>query len=165
MATAHKTHEGEKAAAGVVRELPPTLLRLDDQIEWYDTKSQSAQRRFKIMKALVISGAAAIPVVSAFQAPIYVPGILGAFVVVVEGLLSAYQYHTNWLTYRSTAEALKHEKYLYLAKADVYSRSRQPLRLLAQRIEGLISQEHGRWISSLSQHDREHEEADDSESA
>jgi hypothetical protein len=111
------------------------------------------------MKAIVIGGAAAIPVVAAFQAPLYVPAILGALVVVVEGLLHAYQYHTNWLTYRTAAEALKHEKYLYLARADVYYRSRQPLRLLAERIEGLISQEHGRWISSLHEHERDPEQA------
>jgi Protein of unknown function (DUF4231) len=76
-------------------------------------------------------------------------------VVVVEGLLQAYQYHQNWITYRSTAEALKHEKYLYLARADVYAAASNPLRLLAERIEGLISQEHARWISSRRQQDEE----------
>ena len=75
-------------------------------------------------------------------------GILGGIVVVVEGLLQAYQYHKNWITYRSTAESLKHEKYLYLARADAYAHSKYPLRLLAERIEGLISQEHARWIST-----------------
>ena len=66
-----------------------------------------------------------------------------------------HQYHQNWITYRSTAEALKHEKYLYLARADVYSTTKHPLRLLAERIEGLISQEHARWISSRRHQDDE----------
>ena len=97
---------------------------------------------------MVLGVAASIPVVAAFDVPVYVAGILGAVVVFVEGLLQAYQYRQNWITYRSTAESLKHEKYLYLARADVYAGSRDPLRLLAERIEGLISQEHARWISS-----------------
>ena len=134
----------------------PTLERLDSQIAWYDAKSRQCQLRFKFLKAVVLSAAAAIPVVAAFDVPLYVPGILGAVVVVVEGLLQAYQYHQNWITYRSTAEALKHEKYLYLARADVYGGSKHPLRLLAERIEGLISQEHARWISS-----RRHQDDDD----
>lgn len=133
----------------------PTLERLDSQIAWYDAKSRQCQLRFKFLKAVVLSAAAAIPVVAAFDVPLYVPGILGAVVVVVEGLLQAYQYHQNWITYRSTAEALKHEKYLYLARADVYGGSKHPLRLLAERIEGLISQEHARWISSRRHQDDE----------
>ena len=133
----------------------PTLRRLDGQIDWYDAKSRQSQLRFKGLKAVVLAGAAAIPVVAAFDVPIYVAGILGAVVVVVEGLLQAYQYHQNWITYRSTAEALKHEKYLYLARADVYAGSSNPLRLLAERIEGLISQEHARWISSRRHQDEE----------
>jgi hypothetical protein len=126
----------------------PTLERLDSQIAWYDAKSRQCALRFKVLKAVVIGAAAAIPVVAAFDVEVYVAGILGAVVVVIEGLLQADQYHQNWITYRSTAEALKHEKYLYLARADVYAGSRNPLRLLAERIEGLISQEHARWISS-----------------
>jgi hypothetical protein len=138
----------------------PTLERLDTQIAWYDAKSRQCQLRFKFLKAVVLAGAAAIPVVAAFDVPIYVAGILGAVVVVVEGLLQAYQYHQNWITYRSTAEALKHEKYLYLARADVYAGSRNPLRLLAERIEGLISQEHARWISSRRHQDDEEKKKD-----
>lgn len=130
----------------------PTLQRLEDQIAWYDRKSAECQRRFKWLKALVIGAAASIPVVAAFDVPVYVAGILGAVVVVTEGVLHVNQYHQNWITYRSTAEALKHEKYLFLARADVYGGSKKPLRLLAERIEGLISQEHARWISSRRQH-------------
>jgi hypothetical protein len=130
----------------------PTLKRLEDQIAWYDRKSAECQRRFKWLKALVIGAAASIPVVAAFDVPVYVAGILGAVVVVTEGVLHVNQYHQNWITYRSTAEALKHEKYLFLARADVYGGSKRPLRLLAERIEGLISQEHARWVSSRRQH-------------
>jgi hypothetical protein len=136
----------------------PTLERLDGQIAWYGAKSRQCQHRYKALKAVVLAAAAAIPVVAAFDAPLWVAGVLGGVVVVVEGLLQAYQYHANWITYRSTAEALKHEKYLFLARADVYAHSKNPLRLLAERIEGLISQEHARWISSRRQWDEEEEE-------
>jgi uncharacterized protein DUF4231 len=160
MTTARLTNDGT-SNVDLEQNRSPTEERLDDQINWYDKRSQEAQRRFKVMKGLVLVTAAAIPVVAAFEAPVYVAGVLGAVVVVLEGLLHAYQYHTNWLTYRSAAEALKREKYLYRARADAYapSRSRDPLRLLARRIEGLISQEHGRWIATLQQEERDH--ADD----
>lgn len=76
-----------------------------------------------------------------------VPAALGASVVVPEGLQRLNQYQQNWTTYRSTAEALKHEKYLFLALAGPYAGASAPSQLLADRIEGLISQEHAKWIS------------------
>jgi Protein of unknown function (DUF4231) len=154
--TEHRVGDLEAAVSAVSVEGPnPTLQRLDDQIAWYDAKSRECQLRYKGLKAIVIGVAAAIPVVAAFDVPVYVAGILGAVVVVVEGLLQAYQYRHNWITYRSTAEALKHEKYLYLARADAYAHSKNPLRLLAERIEGLISQEHAHWISTRRPPDEE----------
>lgn len=152
MAIAEPTPKLPAAVPSEAGEGNPTLQRLEDQIAWYDRQSARCQQRFKVLKALELAAAAAIPVVAGFGVPVYVAGILGAVVVVTEGVLHVNQYHQNWITYRSTAESLKHEKYLFLAGADVYSGSRKPLRLLAERIEGLISQEHARWISSRRHH-------------
>ncbi|MGH3013718.1 MAG: DUF4231 domain-containing protein [Gaiellaceae bacterium] len=152
MAIAEPTRKPPAAVPPEAGEGNPTLQRLEDQIAWYDRSSARCQQRFKWLKAVVIAAAAAIPVVAAFDVPVYVAGILGAVVVVTEGLVQVNQYHQNWITYRSTAEALKHEKYLFLARADVYSGSSKPLQLLAERIEGLISQEHARWVSSRRHH-------------
>ena len=46
------------------------------------------------------------------------------------------------------AKALKHEKYLFLAHAGPYAGSEEGRPLLADRIEGLISQEHAKWVSA-----------------
>jgi len=125
----------------------PTWERLEDQLNWYDRKSGENQRYYKWLKLLEIAVAAAIPVVAGIRSPVWVTGGLGAVVVVLEGAQHLYQFQANWITYRSTAEALKHERYLYLAEADPYSggdRRKQ----LAERLEGLISQEHAKWTGS-----------------
>jgi hypothetical protein len=97
--------------------------------------------------------AAAIPVGAAFGATAAVGAVLGAAVVVLEGIQQLNQFQSNWITYRSTAEALKHEKYLYLAKASPFDGER-PLQLLAERIEGLISQEHAKWSAAREKEER-----------
>lgn len=125
-----------------------TLARLDDQIAWYDQKSAYNQRWFKIVKALQLAAAAAVPVVAAIGVRAAVPAVLGAAVVVLEGLQQLNQYQQNWTSYRSTAEALKHEKYLFLALAGPYAGASSPPTLLAERIEGLISQEHAKWVTA-----------------
>ena len=65
----------------------------------------------------------------------------------LEGLQQLQQYQQNWTTYRSTCERLKHEKYLYLAQAGPYTKAPRPDALLAERVEGLVSQEHAAWVS------------------
>jgi hypothetical protein len=73
---------------------------------------------------------------------------LGSAVVVLEGVLQLNQYQQNWISYRATCEALRHEKYLFLAGAGPYAVTANGRALLAERIEGLISQEHAKWVST-----------------
>jgi Protein of unknown function (DUF4231) len=128
-----------------------TLDRLQDQIEWYDRKSASNQRAFKYLKICTISAAAVIPVIAKISGMSSVTAGLGVFIVVLEGLQQLNQYHSNWISYRSTCEALKHEKFLYLGKAGLYATANDPHALLAERIESLVSQEHAKWASSQEQ--------------
>jgi hypothetical protein len=130
-----------------------TLERLGDQLRWYGDRSEANRRAYKALKIAALVAAGAIPVLSAVGAlspsvaaisPL-VTAALGAGILGMESLQQLNQHQQNWLSYRSTAEALKHEKYLYLARAGPYRRSQEPQALLAVRIEGLISQEHGRW--------------------
>jgi hypothetical protein len=123
----------------------PTLARLDDQIQWYGSRSGSNQRWYKGFKVIAMVAAGIIPVLAVLTSPPVLSAALGAVILGVESLQQLNQYHENWISYRSTAEALKHEKYLYLAHAGPYARAREPHAMLAGRIETLISQEHNRW--------------------
>ena len=125
----------------------PVWARLEDQIAWYDAKSQRNQRRFKQLKVCQIVVAAAIPVAAAASAPVWLMGGGGALIVILEGLQQLQQYQQNWATYRSTCERLKHEKFLFLGQAGSYATAANPEALLAERVEGLVSQEHAAWVS------------------
>jgi Protein of unknown function (DUF4231) len=126
----------------------PTWERLEDQIEWYDTRSGRNQLSFKRLKYVEIVAAAAIPVVSAFGETRVAAAVLGGLVLLIEAILHLNQYQQNWITYRATAEALKHEKFLYLAQAGPYAAATDPRVMLAERVEGLASQEHAKWVSA-----------------
>ena len=132
----------------------PIMERLDDQIGWYDRKSMSCQRVFKRTKIVQIVAAAVIPFLAAlsvkevWSSVHWITGGLGVLVTVFEGLLQLGQYQQNWFMYRSTCEALKHEKYLYLGKAGPYASATDAHALLAERVESLVSQEHAKWAST-----------------
>lgn len=132
-------------------------MRLEDQIGWYDRRSGADQRLYKWLKLVEIVVAAALPVVAATHSPVAVTGSLAGVIVVLEGSQHLYQFQEHWITYRSTAEALKHERYLYLAAAGPYA-SGDRHRQLAERLEGLISQEHAKWAATnLNDHARSQE--------
>jgi hypothetical protein len=126
----------------------PTLERLEDQINWYDSKSSQNQRVFKWIKVVQILSGALVPLFAGIEAPAYVTGGLGVIIVALEGFQQLNQYQQNWVGYRSTCEALRHEKYLYLAGAGPYRNDGNRRALLAERIEGMISQEHAKWVSA-----------------
>jgi hypothetical protein len=128
-----------------------TLDHLQDQIEWYDRKSGSNQKAFKFLKICTISAAALIPVFANINRMSWATAGLGVLIVILEGLQQLNQYHSNWISYRSTCEALKHEKFLYLGKAGMYAAANDPHALLAERIEALVSQEHAKWASTQEQ--------------
>jgi Protein of unknown function (DUF4231) len=132
-----------------------TMERLDDQIGWYGDRSSWNQRCYKTLKVIVIVVAASIPVLSGLPTDMpegallrWVLGVLGALVAIIEGIQQVYQFHTNWISYRATGEALKREKFLYLAKAGPYAAAADSNVLLAERIEALMTQENAKWLSS-----------------
>ena len=95
--------------------------------------------------------AAAIPVVAGAGASAWITGSFGASIVVLEGFQQLFQFQQNWIGYRSTAEALKHEKFLYLMRAGPYRDSTAADGVLAERVEGLVSQEHSAWSAAQAQ--------------
>lgn len=123
------------------------MERLEDQIQWYDSRGLKNQRMFKLLKMIVILASSLIPFLVGLNLPPWIVGGLGVLIAVVEGLQQLNQYQANWITYRSTAEALKHEKFLFLAKAGPYAADANPRALLAERIESAVSQEHAKWTS------------------
>ena len=135
----------------------PTFQRLEDQINWYGSKSRKAQKAFKRIKIIEILAAALIPFLGSLSVASpwlkehlgLITGGLGVLITILEGVLHLNQYQENWTNYRSTAEALKHEKFLYLGKAGQYAKSAtsDPDALLAERIESLGSREHAQWTN------------------
>jgi len=132
----------------------PAWFRLNDQMHWYDRKSLHCQRWYKRLKVTQVSLAVLIPVMSLLPEK-HVPwttSIAGALIAILEGVQQLNQYSTLWVTYRTMAERLKQEKYLFLSSAGPYSDLILPdqLATLSERVEECISTEHANWINETS---------------
>jgi hypothetical protein len=146
------------AATSVVPEIPgPVGARLDDQIAYHSKKSSRYQKYYKRIKVAEIIAAALIPFLSALHVAETHPAVrialaittalLGVLITILEGILQLYQFQQIWITSRATAEAMTHEKFMFLAKAGAYATATEPLALLAERIETIGSQENAKWAS------------------
>lgn len=131
-----------------------TLNRLNWSIRWHTLAERQARRWYTAIKAVQIAAAAAIPVLTATGggsvATRYLIAVLGALVVILEGIEQLKKYAQNALLWAQGKEALKHEYFLFRAQAGPYDgvADGQRNKLLATRTEQIIGQEVGRWAAS-----------------
>ena len=126
--------------------------RLDEQIRWYDCRSKANQKWFKRLRVVEIISASMIPFLAGLGdgIPYLLPivGLLGVLIAICAGISTLNKYQENWLVYRSTAEALKHEKYLFITGSCPYSED-DSFSILVERVEGLISKENYQWARHI----------------
>ena len=86
---------------------------------------------------------------------------MGVLIVILEGIQHLFQFNANWVTYRSTCEALRHEKFLFLGLSGPYDLPEDEARkLLVERAESLISTEHAKWVSGRAKADKTLKQSD-----
>lgn len=122
--------------------------RLDNQIKWYSQTSQKNQKYFKRLKFGEILCAALIPFLVGYADTSsiiqIIVGLLGIFIAVVTGVIGLHKFQENWIEYRTTAETLKHQKYLYETSCTPYD-DENSFKKLVQICEGIISKENSNW--------------------
>lgn len=128
-------------------------VRLEDEIKWYDDKSKTNKYRHLAFRSIEIICAAAIPFLAGYarggaEWVALAIGFLGVIVATCAGAASLFQFQEHWIKYRTTAESLKKEKYLYLTRGEPYNEE-NPLPTLVQRVETLVSQENTNWAQYM----------------
>ena len=127
--------------------------RLESQITWYDRKSASNKTANTWTKIVEIVGAAVIPFLAGYAQSgatwiSILIGILGIVVAVTAATSALLKFQEQWLKYRTTAESLKKEKYLFGTRVEPYDGA-DALSVLVQRVETLISQENTNWAQYM----------------
>jgi hypothetical protein len=128
--------------------------RLEKQLRWYGDKSAENKKKFHLFQWIIISTSALVPIVNtigpAGDSLRIVSSILGGIIVAVTSLIQLHKYQENWILYRTTAELLKKEKYLYLNDAGDYSGldpSRKKKQLV-ERVEVMVSSETSKYFAT-----------------
>ena len=126
------------------------VKRVDDQINWYDKKSQEAQKWYKLLQIIEIILASLIPLLSGYTSSCkklsIIIGLFGAIIAIIESVSKLYKFHENWIQYRSTCEMLRYQKHLYITGSAPYNKEDETIEnIFIRNIENIISSENNQW--------------------
>jgi hypothetical protein len=129
--------------------------RLDNQCDWFERKASWNQSRYKWLRMAEIAAAALIPVLSSVPADRLPPlaqwlvPALGILIALIAGIMGLFKFNENWVQYRTTAELLKHEKFLYTTRCSPYA-GEDRFSVLVQRVEKILMKENATWTQAAS---------------
>jgi hypothetical protein len=125
--------------------------RVTDQISWYDKKSLWNKKMFIRLKVLETIFALMIPFLIGYITTERIElkltvGFIGIVVAVVTNVVTLLKLQENWIEYRTVAESLKHEKFMFVTRSGPYTIPND-LSAFVERFESLISQSNTKWAS------------------
>lgn len=126
--------------------------RVEDQINWFNAKSQANQHWYKSLRIIEIISAAVIPFIAGFgdkiPCGIITIGFLGVVIAICAALSALNKYQENWLIYRTTCETLRHEKFLFMTKTKPYDDD-ESFDQFVTRVENILSKENYQWAARI----------------
>ena len=135
-------------------------LRWLDQLTWMEGKAGKAQRYYYRLRLVTIVGAVVVPALvalntlngwpgTAAQIATWIVSLVVAVSAAVEGF---FQFGQRWRNYRSTAERLKTEGWLFFQLAGPYAADgshADAFRTFASRVEDLIQKDVDVYITEV----------------
>jgi hypothetical protein len=118
---------------------------------WYDKAATRSRLLYQCLKLTALAAGAAVTVLAAISAPAALTASLAGLVVVVEGAQQLFQFHPNWISYRSTTEALRQQAFLYAADVAPFDDAATRRELLAACLRDLTMRENAAWSSAMRQ--------------
>lgn len=126
------------------------LAEIDYVIGGFHKRASRYRIIFLVLRSSQIVAAASIPVVS-IMAPITVQptvsGLLGALIVVMEGLLGAFEFQRYWVRYRYGGLLLNGERRLFRGNAGPYKDAADPESLYVERANTVIKDVQSGWMT------------------
>jgi len=129
--------------------------RVQKQIAWYDRKGAFNKRWFISLRAVEMASAATVPFLAGFTGNPWMSrtvGVIGIIITVSAGMTHLCQFQKRWIEYRTTAESLKKEKFLFVTSTKPYNGD-DAFSVFVQRVENMVSKEVGVWAQYLTKSD------------
>jgi hypothetical protein len=131
--------------------------RYEDQINWYGFKSARNKRIYYFLQWLVIILSSTLPflVIALPEQHKMIPAIVSLVLAIITAAAQTFRFQENWIRYRTMAETLRRERYLFEADLGEYAGSTNKRSMFVNKVESLISSENSLWITLQKQKEEE----------
>jgi hypothetical protein len=116
---------------------------------WYDRAATRTRYGYQGLKILALTAGATVTVLAASGAPAVLTASLAAVGVVAEGVQQVFQFHTNWVSYRSTAEVLRQHGFAFAAGVAPYDDASTRRQLLSTVLRDVTTKENADWSTVM----------------
>jgi hypothetical protein len=122
---------------------------LTAQFGWYDKAATRSRLAYQVLKLTALAAGAAVTVLAALSAPAALTASLAGVIVVLEGAQQMFQFHPNWISYRGTAETLRHHAFLYVADVSPFDDPATRRDRLAASLQEATMRESAAWADTM----------------
>jgi Protein of unknown function (DUF4231) len=129
----------------------PLWQQLAAQFRWYDRSATRCRRGYQALKIATLILGGAVTVLAAIGASAWLTASMAAAIVGAEGVQQLFQLHVNWISYRATAEALRQQAFLYVARVGPYTDLATRRDRLADAISAITTTENTSWAKNMKQ--------------
>lgn len=116
---------------------------------WYDTAATRDRLGYQILKLAALTAGAVVTVLAAISAPATLTASLAGVIVVLEGAQQMFQFHSNWISYRATAETLRHQAFRYVAEVSPFDDPATRRERLAGSLRDAAIKESVTWTDTM----------------
>lgn len=127
-----------------------------EALNYYDRRANKNRLGYRICSLYVLFVSIALtpiltvdPILNEYGRTIYgkiIATILAPSIALAAGIETHFQFHKNWMSYRSTWDALRHELHWRDAQIHEYKGCEDRNALFVERVESLISREGDEWL-------------------
>jgi len=117
--------------------------------QWYGRAATRTRLSYQVLKVAVLVTGAAVTVLAATRASSALTAALAASVVVLEGVQQLFQFQSNWITYRRTAETMRQQAFMYVAQVGLYADKETRRERLAEFMSEITTTENAGWTSTM----------------
>ena len=121
------------------------------QFRWYDKAATRTRLTYQVIKMAALVAGAAVTLLAAISAPAAVTAGVAAVIVIVEGAQQMFQFHSNWISYRGSAELLRQQAFLYVAEVKPYADHATRRDRLAAVLKAITTKEKTHWSATMKQ--------------
>jgi hypothetical protein len=141
--------DGAKGRESMMTPEQYMMDRVDDQLRYYERRSDNNQKWFRRLRIIEIVAAALIPFLTGYAGQSItiqiIIGILGVAIAVSAGVMALYGFQENWTSFRATCAALRYRKILFNTQSAPYDTA-DPFPLFLEDIESILANEQQQWV-------------------